>query len=111
MNTLKTTAAALISFLLIGTALLAGSMASAGTQTTAVAETALPASSNYLAPAALVDQLARIAPAASTKPSNNCRPGHIYSEHDMVGDPDSCIMQGVTAGGPFTPTSSVGAAR
>jgi hypothetical protein len=76
-----------------------------------VAETALRASSNYLAPAALVDQLARRAPAASTKPSNTCRPRHMYSEHDMVGDPDSCIMQGASLGGPFAPITSVGGVR
>jgi len=111
MNTLKTIAAALISILLVRTASVPASPASASSQTTAAAENALPASSNYLAPAALVDQLARIAPAASTKPSNNCRPGHIYSEHDMVGDPDSCIMQGASVGGPFAPTVSVGGVR
>lgn len=26
--------------------------------------------------------------------STNCKPGHIFSQHDVVGDPESCIMQG-----------------
>jgi hypothetical protein len=111
MNTLKTTAASLISVVLIGSASVQAWPASVGPQTTAAAETALPASSSYLAPAALLDQLARRAPAAVTNPSNSCRPGHIYSEHDMVGDPDSCIMQGASVGGPFAPTVSVGGVR
>jgi len=111
MNTLKTTAAGLISVVLIGSASVQAWPASVGTQTTVAAEAAVPAFSNYLAPAALVDQLARKAPDASTKSSNNCRPGHIYSEHDMVGDPDSCIMQGISLGGGFAPTTSVGGVR
>lgn len=23
---------------------------------------------------------------------NNCKPGHLYSAHDIVGDPQACIM-------------------
>ena len=26
--------------------------------------------------------------------STNCKPGHLFSQHDVVGDPESCIMQG-----------------
>jgi hypothetical protein len=26
--------------------------------------------------------------------STNCKPGRIFSQHDVVGDPESCIMQG-----------------
>ena len=97
MNTLRTTAAALISVVLIGSALVQAWPASAGTPTTLAA---VPASSTYLAPAAVVDQLSRKAPDASTKLSNNCQPGHIYSSHDVIGDPDSCIMQRLTLPGP-----------
>jgi hypothetical protein len=31
--------------------------------------------------------------------SMTCKPGHIFSQHDVVGDPESCIMQGVTLPG------------
>jgi hypothetical protein len=41
--------------------------------------------------------------------SNNCRPGHMYSEHALVGDPDSCIMQSVAL--PRPSTTSVGVVR
>jgi hypothetical protein len=26
--------------------------------------------------------------------STNCKPGYLFSQHDVVGDPESCIMQG-----------------
>lgn len=30
--------------------------------------------------------------------ASNCKPGRLFSEHDMVGDPESCIMQGAGVG-------------
>jgi hypothetical protein len=33
--------------------------------------------------------------AANARPkSTNCKPGRIFSQHDVVGDPESCVMQG-----------------
>ena len=33
--------------------------------------------------------------AANRRPqSTNCKLGHLFSQHDVVGDPESCIMQG-----------------
>lgn len=33
--------------------------------------------------------------AANAQPkSATCKPGRIFSQHDVVGDPESCIMQG-----------------
>ena len=31
--------------------------------------------------------------------SMTCKPGHIFSQHDVVGDPESCIMQGASLPG------------
>ena len=33
-------------------------------------------------------------PAKARPESTNCKPGRIFSQHDVVGDPESCIMQG-----------------
>jgi len=34
----------------------------------------------------------------ASKPENNCKPSQLYSQHDVVGDPEACIMGGYTLG-------------
>jgi hypothetical protein len=36
--------------------------------------------------------------ANSRSQSTNCKPGSIFSQHDVVGDPESCIKQGAGYG-------------
>jgi hypothetical protein len=37
----------------------------------------------------------------------NCRPGHMYSAHDTVGDPQACIMGGFSFGGTHATVAAV----
>jgi hypothetical protein len=37
-------------------------------------------------------------------PENQCRPSQLYSQHDVVGDPKTCIMNRATFGGGSTAT-------
>jgi hypothetical protein len=37
------------------------------------------------------------------KPENHCKPGHLYSQHDVVGDPETCIMGRYTVPGGGAP--------
>ena len=32
------------------------------------------------------------------KPENHCKPSQLYSQHDVVGDPEACIMGRFTLG-------------
>jgi len=95
MNIFKTTAAAVISGLVIGTA-----PAWAGTvDSRSVLATAQVISSSSSAPPGIADRSWLEPSAANARPkaSRNCsRPGQVYSQHDVVGDPESCITQGVS---------------
>jgi hypothetical protein len=33
------------------------------------------------------------------QPEKHCQPGHLYSQHDVVGDPETCIMGRYTVPG------------
>jgi hypothetical protein len=37
----------------------------------------------------------------------NCKPGHMYSAHDIVGDPQACIMAGFSVGGAHSAVAAV----
>jgi hypothetical protein len=37
----------------------------------------------------------------------NCKPGHIYSAHDIVGDPQACIMAGFSVSGTHSAVAAV----
>lgn len=32
------------------------------------------------------------------KPENHCQPSQLYSQHDVVGDPEACVMNRITFG-------------
>jgi hypothetical protein len=99
MKILKMSAAAVISSLVIGSASIpAWAGATAAQSVTASVEVA---TANEFAPSAVAERswLEPSGPNARPRATNNCRPGHVYSQHDMVGDPESCIKQGVTLPG------------
>ena len=95
MNIFKATAAAVISSLVIGTA-----PAWSGTvDSRSALATAQVISSNSSASSGVSDRSWLEPSAANARPkaSRDCsRPGHVYSQHDVIGDPESCIPQGVT---------------
>jgi hypothetical protein len=99
MNILKTTVAALVAGTLVGSACLPIRAMADGQQTAPIgsAEVA-PASSGSLL--ALPLQLNLVGAAQRDVPANhtNCRAGHLYSQHDVVGDPESCIKGMATFG-------------
>ena len=102
MKIVKTTAAALISGLLIGAACMPGWSAtgatrapiSAGVMLAKNVTGSLPAVTNWLVPSA-VD-------IATQRDQTNCKARHFYSQHDIVGDPQACIMGALTIGGSST---------
>jgi hypothetical protein len=94
MNIFKTTAVAVISSLMIGTA-----PAWSGTvDSRPVLPTAQVISSNSLASSWVGGRSVPEPSAANARPktSSNCKPGLVYSQHDVIGDPESCIPQGVS---------------
>jgi hypothetical protein len=38
-------------------------------------------------------------PAIAGKLANHCKPSQLYSLHDVVGDPETCVMSRFTLGG------------
>ena len=95
MGIFKTAAVAVISSLMVGTA-----PAWSGTvDSRSVLTTARVISSNSSAPSGIAERSWLEPSAASARPevSRNCsRPGQVYSQHDVIGDPESCITQGVS---------------
>jgi hypothetical protein len=94
MNIFTTTVAAVISSLVIGTA-----PAWSGTvDSRSVLATAQVVPSSSFAPSGVSDRSWLEPSAANARPkaSSNCRPGLVYSQHDVIGDPESCITQGVS---------------
>ena len=96
MKIRKMTAAAVISSVVIGSAVHSGWSGTTGTQSVTAAVEVVP-SSNFV-PSGVAERswLEPSAANAWPKATTNCRPGHVYSQHDIVGDPESCINQGVT---------------
>jgi hypothetical protein len=97
MNSVKTTAAAFISSVLIGTAAMPAWATRATQQpidevllTKSVAGP-LPAARSWFDPSP-VDTAPR-------QDATNCKAGNIYSQHDIVGDRQSCIVNRLTIGG------------
>jgi hypothetical protein len=96
MKSVRTTAVALISGLLMsGVSLPAWSAppvseALTGAQV-ASAKPVLQAAGGILA-AAEFPRIQQIRPQAQS----NCKPGHMYSADDIVGDPQACIMGGIS---------------
>jgi hypothetical protein len=91
MNIFKVTAAAVISSLVIGTA----PAWSKTVDSRPVLATTQVTSSKTFAPSGAVERSWLEPSAANTRPkaSRNCK--LMYSQHDVIGDPESCIMQGV----------------
>src|SRR5260370_42528474 len=96
MKILKMTAAAVISSLAIGTASIPAWSGTTVTQSATAAVEVVP-SSNF-APSGVAERSWLEPSAANARPkaTTNCRPVHVYSQHDIVGDPESCIKRGVT---------------
>ena len=89
MNIFETAAAVVISSLVIGT--------TPAWSATVDSRPVLPAAQAISSGIANRSWLEPSAANARPKPSGDCsRPGHVYSQHDVVGDPESCITQGVS---------------
>lgn len=97
MNIVKTASVAIISSLVMVSAASMSARAAVTGSGSVNAEVASAADSsptidvehNWLMPSA----------ANQRHESMNCRPGQIFSQHDVVGDPESCIMQGASLPG------------
>jgi hypothetical protein len=102
MKIVKTTAAALMSSLLIGAACMPAWSATGATPAPISADVmlaknvtgSLPAPRSWLVPSA-VDT-------TQGQEQTNCKARHLYSQHDIVGDPQACIMGALTIGGSST---------
>jgi hypothetical protein len=92
MTVLKTASAAIISGLLMVSAAstsVPAAMTGSGSVNAEIASATDPSPArnvehNWLMPSA----------ANQRHQSMTCKPGHLFSQHDVVGDPVSCIMQG-----------------
>jgi hypothetical protein len=90
-------AAALLSFgLLLGFSAPAWSAASAAPAGNAQAAPANPHDNTLLG---FVNSVLSDPPANAGKPENHCKPSQLYSQHDVVGDPETCVMSRFTLGG------------
>ena len=102
MKIVKTTAAALMSSLLIGAACMPAWSATGATLAPISTNVmlaknvtgSLPAPRSWLVPSG-VDT-------APHQDQTNCTARHFYSQHDIVGDPQACIMGALTIGGGST---------
>jgi len=90
MKILQTAAAGLVAGALLYGACLPMQAMAAGPQAAPNSSDPLPASS--LSPLALPLQLNMVGAAQRELPADviNCRAGHLYSQHDVVGDPERC---------------------
>jgi hypothetical protein len=94
MKIVRTTAAAVISGLLISGASMAAWSAPANQELT-VAQATVPQTGTESAISVLGSpKFAR--PDSGPSAQRNCKPGHMYSAHDIVGDPRACIMGSVS---------------
>jgi hypothetical protein len=97
MNIVKTASVAIISGLVMVSAASISARAAVTGSGSVKAEVASAADRS---PATDVEHSWLMPSAANQRhESMNCKPGHIFSQHDVVGDPESCIMQGVTLPG------------
>jgi hypothetical protein len=97
MNIVKTASVAIISGLVMVSA---ASISARAAVTGSGSVNAEVASAADRSPATDVEHSWLMPSAANQRhESMNCKPGHIFSQHDVVGDPESCIMQGVTLPG------------
>jgi hypothetical protein len=114
MNIVKTTAVVLMSGLLIGAACMpAWSAANNPAARSAANNPAAPTASaevmpaNTAAPSLLAIRVLfgpSVDEPAPHKDQMNCKAGHLYSQHDIVGDPQACIMGRLTViGGGVAP--------
>jgi hypothetical protein len=106
MNILKTTVAALVAGTLVGSACLPIRAMADEQQPAAIGSEEMASASSWSL-LALPLQLNLVGAAQSDVPAKrtNCRAGHLYSQHDVVGDPESCIKGMATFG---TGASTVG---
>ena len=98
MNIVKTTAAAFISSVLIGAASMPAFAATSATQPP-IDEVMLTKSVAGSVPAARSWFDQSPVDGASRQDATNCKAGNIYSQHDVVGDPQACIVNRLTIGG------------
>jgi len=94
MKIVKTTAAALISgFLMGGVCVPAWSATTTGEPLTVAKAT----TSKITDPSTVVVLGSPESPRVDSRPDilKNCKPGQMYSAHDIVGDPQACIMGSV----------------
>ncbi len=92
-NIFKTTAAAVISGLLLGAASMPAWPATYATEASAIEAEVMPAKVTAAAPMPAPRLLdASRSDVSSRRDRTNCKAGHIYSRHDIVGDPGACIM-------------------
>jgi hypothetical protein len=92
MNGLKTASAAIISGLLMVSA---ASTSARAAMTDSGSVNAEIASATDPSPARSVEHSWLMPSAANQRhQSMTCKPGHLFSQHDVVGDPESCIMEG-----------------
>jgi hypothetical protein len=97
MNIVKTASVAIISGLVMVSA---ASISARAAVTGSGSVNAEVASAVDRSPATDVEHSWLMPSAANQRhESMNCRPGHIFSQHDVVGDPESCIMQGASLPG------------
>ena len=91
MNIVRTTTAAVISWFLMSSAFAPGWAAPPSSEAPTVAQATLSTSVVQAATAFLA---APEFPRVRNRPNalSNCKPGHMYSAHDIVGDPEACIM-------------------
>jgi hypothetical protein len=105
MKILRTTAAAVISSFLMGGACIPAWSAPTSqglrvAQTTSTNATVQPAITVLGSP-----EFPRFDRRPDTE--RNCKPGHIYSAHDIVGDPQACIMGGFSVGSTHATVAAV----
>ena len=97
MNIVKTASVAIISGLVMVSA---ASISARAAMTGSASVNAEIASAADPSPAANVEH-SWLMPLAENQrhESMTCKPGRIFSQHDVVGDPESCIMQGASLPG------------
>ncbi|HUN59861.1 MAG TPA: hypothetical protein VMU41_17270 [Candidatus Binataceae bacterium] len=96
MDIRKATAALLSVGLLIGISAPAWSADSKGAVTGVTATVSNPEGNSL---PSILKSVFKDTAAASSKPGKQCKASHIYSQHDVVGDPETCTMNRVTFGG------------
>jgi hypothetical protein len=90
-------AAALLSFgLVLGFSAPAWSADSAAAAGNAEAAPANPHDNTLLG---FLNSVLSDPPASAGRPENHCKPSQLYSQHDVVGDPETCVMSRLTLGG------------